>query len=76
MRRAGDALHAKTAIDNGMVVDVVIVDDGGLMENLRHARPRHTEGTRMPVAKMVRRNKHKTVSPSPKSKSTPTLTPR
>src|ERR1017187_5243956 len=66
MGRTGDALRAETAIDDAMVIDVEVVDDRRLVENLRHALRRQTEGARMAVAKMVWRNEYEIVCPQSK----------
>lgn len=51
-----DALHGNTAIDDNAVVNVVIIDDGGLVEKLPHAFRFGAVIPRMRFGKVVQGN--------------------
>ena len=56
-----DSINGDAAVDDVAVVDVVIVDDGGLMKNLRGAFVFLAEIARMAFAQMADRNKSEKV---------------
>ena len=72
MRRAADLLHRNTVIDDratvAIVVHVVIIDDCGLVENLRYPFRWGRERARMAIAEMVRGDEDETAGVQPEIK--------
>ena len=64
-----NVLHWNTAVDNGAVVDVVIIDDGGLVENLPTAFLFGAVITRMTFGKAIHGNEGETFRAQPEIKA-------
>ena len=64
-----DAIHGNTAINNRAVVDVVIIDDCGLVEKLVYALGRGPIITRMTFRKAICGNEGETIGAQTKVKA-------